>query len=129
MGMRANWRYDRREPIPMDTEREGTVRNQYGDSIPKHLQYSGTGGAGIMVTFYTVPTGKVFQLKSVKSSTGMTISAEGVGSWSDGDSATFDVPITMESGKTLKGWQAGTASVFAYGIEESAALAAKRNYL
>lgn len=130
MGLIARWEFERPKRSP-----EGRTADTFdnsGTSSSRLIIYRPPGGIGTYAVFYTVPTGKVFLLRSI-AITNNTVRVNGNTSeftvWETGDqlSEEYDPPIKYPSGTTFWAFQNVTSAyVRLVGVEEDESLQASR---
>lgn len=129
MGLLADFQYPRRER-PVSSDRTADVFDSAGSSVSKLVVYRPPGGIGAWQTFYTVPQGKVFLLRSVSSEPGSNyIRVNGLDTFSGGVAEDFDPPIKFEAGTTFEGWANVAGKILRLiGVEEDLSVQAARNF-
>lgn len=126
MGLVARWTKPRGDK-PTYSERGGDFVGRSGSSQTKTIIYRPPGGIGAYQTFYTVPSGKVFMLKSIANPTN-TVRVNNLDTYAAGEIQTFDQPTRYEAGNYFSAWaNVAGAIVKITGVEEDLSVAAERN--
>jgi hypothetical protein len=127
MGLRANWQSERRKRAY--TDRSTNIIDATGASVPKFIEYAAPAGAAYQ-TLYTVPAGKVFMVRKVYCSNddpAGNLEITGMGLFRANTDMTFDVPVRLEAGATIRAWKVSGELYKVQGIEEDQSLQASRN--
>jgi hypothetical protein len=94
--------------------------------MSKFIVYRPPGGIGAYQTFYTVPQGKIFLLRSVSGTQGMRVN--NLDTFDAGNNV-FDTPIKFSAGDYFSAWaNVASAIVRVSGVEEDLSVQAGRNF-